>query len=98
MRKTSVILFNVGVAGLLIGGAGIDGPTTVSSVALTVASFVVAAVGYRSWVMSRQKEASGKARKKRRREEIEAAEKAIADAKETTFQMWLTSCKLDVPF
>lgn len=96
MKKVSLIIFGSGVTGFLISGAGLDGPDFTASVILIVASFAVAAVGYRLRVASERKEAYGRARKERRRKEIEATEKANAQSKEATFQVWLRSCKLDV--
>lgn len=96
MRKASLIMFGSGVICFLIGGAGLDGPDFTASVILIAASFAVAAVGYRLRVTSERKEVYGRAQKERRRKEIEATEKAIAQSKEATFQVWLRSCKLDV--
>lgn len=94
--KSRKILLGIGFLGFLIGGAGLDGSTFAMSAVLAAASFLVAAVGYRSLVLSEQKEAYEKARKERRRKEIEAAEEALQKSKETTFQVWLESCGLDV--
>ena len=47
MRKIGLFLFGIGIPGFLIGGSGLDGPTFTSSVILTVASFAIAAVGYK---------------------------------------------------
>lgn len=96
MRKSSLVLFGSGTLTFLIGGSGLDGPSAVPCAILTAVSFAVAAVGYRLWVMSERKEAHEKAREERRRKEIEESEKAFKKSKDTTFQVWLESGKLDV--
>lgn len=96
MGRIAKILFGFGFLTFLICGSGLDGPTAKPCAILTAASFAVAAVGYRLWVMSERKEAHEKAREERRRKEIEAAEKAFEESKDTTFQVWLESGKLDV--
>lgn len=97
MKKVGLILFGFGLTGFLISGSGLDGQTFVINALLTVASFVVTAVGYRLLEVSERKAAHEEAQAERRRKEIEATEKAIARAKEATFQVWLESGKLDVP-
>ena len=79
----------------MIGGAGLDGHAAVPSMILTAASFVIAAVGYRLWVVSEQRSALVESERIRKEKEIEATEKAIARAKEDTFHVWLTAGKLD---
>ena len=96
MRKSGLFLFNIGASGVLIGGAGLDGPAAVPSMILTAASFVIAAVGYRLWVISEQRTALVESERIRKEREIEATKEAIARAKENTFQMWLTAGRLDV--
>ena len=96
MRKSGLFLFNIGASGVLIGGAGLDGPAAVPSMILTAASFLIAAVGYRLWVISEQRSALVESERIRKEKEIEATEEAIARAKENTFQMWLTAGRLDV--
>lgn len=97
MKKISLTLFGSGLIGFLISGAGIDGwSAPAANVILTVASFVVAAVGYRLWEISERKKTHEKAQAERRRKEFEATEKAIARLKEATFQVWIESCRLDV--
>ena len=95
MRKSGLFLFNIGASGVLIGGAGLDGTSAVTSMILTAASFVIAAVGYRLWVISEQRTALVESERIRKEKEIEATEKAIARAKEDTFHVWLTSGRLD---
>lgn len=96
MRKSGLFLFNIGASGVLIGGAGLDCLTAVPSMILTAASFLVAAVGYRLWMMSEQRSALVESERIRKEKEIEATEKIIARAKENTFQMWLTAGRLDM--
>lgn len=84
MRTLGVILFAIGASGFLIGGSGLDGPTATASVILTVASFAIAAVGYKLRENSLRKEI-----------ENEAAKEAIKRAKEATFSMWVKSCGMD---
>lgn len=96
MGKIAKFLFGSGTLAFLIGGSGLDGPTSIPCAILTAASFAVAAVGYRLWVMSERKEAHETAREERRRKEIEAAKKTFEESKDTTFQVWLESGKLDV--
>lgn len=84
--KIGLILFGTGLIGFLIGGAGIDGPTSIVCVILAVVSFVVAAVGHRIYSISE------------RSEEDQTTEEIDAQPKESTFQVWLESGKLDVPF
>lgn len=95
MRKSGLFLFNIGASGVLIGGAGLDGLTAVPSMILTASSFVIAAVGYRLWVISEQRSALVESERIRKEKEIEATEKIIARAKENTFNAWLTSGRLD---
>ncbi len=83
--KSRKILLGTGFLGFLIGGAGLDGPTSAMSAVLAAASFLVAAVGYRSLENFQRKE-----------KEIEAAKKNITHTKEATFRVWIESCKLDV--
>lgn len=96
MRKIGLFLFCIGASGVLIGGAGLDGPTVVPSMILTATSFLVAAVGYRLWRMSEQRLALAESERIRKEREIEATEEDIARAKEATFQVWITAGKLDV--
>lgn len=96
MRKSSLVLFGSGALAFLICGSGLDGPTEIPCAILTAASFAVAAVGYRLWAAAERKEAHENALEERRRKEIEAAEKAFEESKDTTFQVWLESGKLDV--
>lgn len=96
MGKIAKILFGFGFLTFLICGSGLDGPTSIPCAILTVASFAVAAVGYRLWAAAERKEAHENALEERRRKEIEAAEKAFEESKDTTFQVWLESGKLDV--
>lgn len=96
MRKSSLVLFGSGTLAFLIGGSGLDGPSAVPCAILTAVSFAVAAVGYRLWAAAERKEAHENALEERRRKEIEAAEKAFEESKDTTFQVWLESGKLDV--
>lgn len=96
MRKSGLFLFNIGASGVLIGGAGLDGPAALPSMILTAASFLVAAVGYRLWVISEQRSALVESERIRKEREIEATKESIARAKENTFQMWLTAGRLDV--
>ena len=97
MKRIALTLFGIGLAGFLIGGAGLDGPNFTASAIFAVVSFLVAAVGYRLWVVSAREEAYEKAQEERRRREIEATKETIARTKEATFQVWLESGKLDVP-
>ena len=83
--KSRKILLGTGFLGFLIGGAGLDGPTSAMSAVLAAASFLVAAVGYRSLENFQRKE-----------KEIEAAKKISLTQKEATFRVWIESCKLDV--
>lgn len=87
MRKFGWILFAVGASEFLIGGAGLDGPTFASSAILTVASFLIAAVGYKLRENSLRKE-----------RKIEAAKEALQRSKEITFNMWVKSCRMDESF
>lgn len=87
MEIVGTILFGAGTMGFLIGGAGLDGPTFAASAIFTVASGLVAAVGYK---LKQIDHGRGKKNK--------AAEKAIQRAKETTFGVWIKSCRIDVPF
>lgn len=96
MRKSGLFLFNIGASGVLIGGAGLDGQAAMPSMILTAASFLVAAVGYRLWMMSEQRAALAESERMRKKRKIEATKEAIARAKENTFQMWLTAGRLDV--
>ena len=95
MRKSGLFLFNIGASGVLIGGAGLDVQAAVPSMILTAASFVIAAVGYRLWMISEQRSALVESERIRKEKEIEATEKIIARAKEDTFQMWITAGRLD---
>lgn len=96
MGKIAKILFGFGFLTFLIGGSGLDGPTSIPCAILTAASFAVAAVGYRLWAAAERKEAHEKAREERRRKEIEESEKAFKKSKDTTFQVWLEYGKLDI--
>lgn len=96
MRKIGLFLFGIGISGFMIGGAGLDGTAEVTSMILTAASCVIAAVGYRLWVISEQRSVLAESERIRKEYEVEATEKAIARAKEDTFQMWLTAGRLDV--
>ena len=94
MRKLGLSLFATGLSGFMIGGAGLDGTSAVTSMILTAASFVIAAVGYRLWMISEQRSALVESERIRKEKEIEATKEAIARAKEDTFQMWLTAGRL----
>ena len=96
MRKLGLSLFATGLSGFMIGGAGLDGPAAAPSMILTAASFLVAAVGYRLWMMSEQRAALAESERMRKERKIEATKEAIARAKEDTFQMWLAAGRLDV--
>lgn len=85
--KASEILLEAGGTCLLIGMTGIDGTTDVACGILCIVSLAVATIGYIRVIQKEKQE-------QRRREELEA----IARAKEATFQVWLKSGKLDVPF
>ncbi|MDO4308374.1 MAG: hypothetical protein Q4C77_16255 [Eubacteriales bacterium] len=97
MKRIGLILFGIGLTGFLIGGAGLDGPTSTASAILTAISFLAAVAAYRLWVKVEQREAYEEAQEERRKEEIEAAKQIDTRPKEATFRVWLTSCKLDVP-
>lgn len=72
VRELGLILFKVGAAGFLIGGAGLDGPDFAVSTILTVVSFLVAAVGYRLWEISERGE------KNQATKEIDARSEEVA--------------------
>lgn len=95
MRKSGLFLFCIGASGILIGGAGLDGPTAVPSMILAAASFVIAAVGYRLWMMSEQRLLLAESERIRKEREIEETKEAIARAKEDTFETWIKSGRLD---
>lgn len=94
LRRIGLILFGTGLTGFLTFGSGIDSAATCAI--LTAASFLVAAVGYKLWMRSEQRLTLEESERIRKEREIEAAEEAIARAKEATFQMWLTAGRLDV--
>lgn len=84
MKKLGLSLFGIGLSGFLIGGSGLDGAASAECMILTAASFLVAAVGYNIY------------KKSERGEKNKAAKEIDARPKEATFQMWLTSGRLDV--
>ena len=98
MRKLGVILFAIGATGFLIGGSGLDGPTATASVILTVASFAIAAVGYKLREKSECKISLTESESTRKEIENEAAKEAIQRSKEITFNMWIKSCRMDESF
>lgn len=84
MRKLGLSLFGIGLSGFLIGGSGLDGASSAECMILATASFLVAAVGYNIY------------KKSERGDKNKTAKEINARPKEATFQMWLTSGRLDV--
>lgn len=95
MRKIGLFLFCIGASGVMIGGAGLDGPTAVPSMILAAASFVIAAVGYKLWRMSEQRTALAESERIRKEREIEATKETVQRAKDITFETWIKSGRLD---
>lgn len=93
MKRLGLILFGTGLVGFLLFGSGID--STPTCAILTAISFLVAAAGYKLWRMSEYRTALAESERIRKEREIETTKEAISRAKETTFQMWIGSCKLD---
>lgn len=95
MRKIGLFLFGIGTYGFLIGGSGLDGPTFTSSAILTVASFAIAAVGYKLKEESECEISLVESEKIRKEMEHEAAKEIVKRTKEDTFSMRVKSCRMD---
>lgn len=86
IRKVNVIE-KIGVLGVLICGAGVGGPDSLKCLGLAVMFLLIAAAGY-----------TVEYRLKERSERHKAAKKTKQRTKDVTFEVWLKSCQLDVPF
>lgn len=83
MERRVGILEKIGVIGILICGAGVGGPDSITCLGLTVIFMLVAAFGYKFHERS---------------ERNKAAEKAKQRPKDKTFETWIKCCGMAGPF